>query len=131
MVTHDTPYVKRVFNVLVVGGLLATVASCGSWMLQPGPDATPLYLIHLPHCLLLPLVLLGLPVKYLSPPASYERIYSWGATALGVSLAGAWSTAALIDPTAARATTQWGLLVGWVAGGATYEVLLLWLLARS
>lgn len=131
MSAHDTPYVQRVFNVLLVGGLLATVASCGSWALHPSLDSPPLYLIHLPHCLLLPLALLGLPLKYLSAPAPYKRIYSWGAAALGVSLAGGWSIAALFDPMAVRDLTQWGLLFGWMAGGTTYEVLLLWLLARS
>lgn len=131
MITHDTPYVRRVFPILLAGGLLATLASCGSWALQPDPDATPLYLLHLPHCLLLPLALLGLPAKYLSAPARHTRTYSRGATILGVSLAGAWSMAALVDPMAASDLIQWGLLVGWVACGTTYEGLLLWLLARS
>lgn len=100
-------------------------------MLQPNPEATPLYLLHLPHCLLLPLILLGLPIRYLSAPLSSVRRYGWGAAVLGASLAGAWSVAALVDPTAASAVTQWGLVVGWGAGGTIYEGLLLWLLSRA
>jgi hypothetical protein len=127
---RNTPYSRRVFTVLFVGGLLASAASYGSWVLQPDPEATPLYLLHLPHCLLLPLALLGLPIRYFSVSASSERVYSRGAAALGASLAGAWSVAALVDPMAVSDLTQWGLIIGWMAGGTTYEVLLLWLLAR-
>jgi hypothetical protein len=130
-IQYTSPYAQRVLLVLLFGLSVTGLTSLGSWFLQTGWESPPFYLVYLPYGIGIPYLLLGAPTVLVSAPASSVRLYSGGAIVLALGMAGAWSAAALLDPYATDGTTQMGLLIGWMGGGTTYEVLLLYLVARS
>lgn len=131
LVIQNTSYSRRVLFAITIGASLATLVSLGSWIGQTGPGTPPVYLLHLPVSLGIPYLLLGAPLALISAPDAYRRIYSWGAVLLALGLSATWCIFAWIDPSGSRSFTQTVLLFGWMIGGTAYEVLLIFLVARS
>lgn len=131
MLQSTTTASRRLLLTIAIGTGLAGLFSFASWFSQPGPTASPVYLLHLPLGLGVPYVLLGAPLSLISASPFYRRIYSWGAVVLVLVLSVTWCTFAVLDPLASQPFTQTVLLYGWMAGGTTYEVLLILLVASS
>lgn len=117
-------------RLLLAFAISALAVSVATWI-HASALAAAIYLWYFPGGVALPLLVLGAPLRLLSAPPHVSRRYAWGATTLGGGLVGGWSAAALLDPTAASALTHTSLLVGWMAGGLIYEVLLLYLFGHA